>query len=1498
MLPVVGDSYLNVQDDDDIGVYMFQNITVNNKQYLLFFDNGCGDLVCTHDAVTKLGAYSTKLIDGPIPIGGVGDIKLESRHGIYQITLPLFDGRLANMRGTVLDRVTSEFPMYSLDTGIETDIHDAYKRHGGDPKDLPRLPQRVGGNVDIMIGMKYKRYYPQEIFRLPSGLSIYRSPFLNSDGSRGIIGGPHPVITEIHNHFLANTTGLQFHTYMASQLQVYRNWLNISPDLLFLEPKCHKDRTQELLLNVEDEESRCCNGAYCTCLVARNRRIFDEVESAGSEISYRCVKCRDCKDCRSGERVELISTKEEVEQSIIVKSVNIDLESNCTEAILPFTEDPVKKLAPNRDKAGKVYNSVLRKLQKDLKSKQEVIAFEKKLQDLDMVDYVLNLTEEQQKMLRDATLHYYIPWRPVWNSNSISTPCRMVFDASMVTATGLSLNDVLAKGRNQMNKLVEVIIRWFIRRCAFHTDVSKMYNSLKLLPCHWMYQMYLWHPNLDPDEEPVAKVIKTLIYGVKSSGNQAEHGLRETARSQQEQYPRVSEIVQNDAYVDDIPSGEATEADAHKSADELEIVLASGGYNLKGFTFSGKPPPEHLTEDGESINVAGMRWFPEGDFIQLDIGELDFARKSRGKKLSEPKGIPERLTRKHCASKVAEVFDLVGKVTPITAGMKLDLRDLNHLQFNDCIPDNFKAIWHSHFEMMQELSTLRYQRCVVPEDAVSLDIETIDMGDASKSIACIAIYARLLRKNGEYSCQLVFARSKLIEEGTTQPRAELIAAMLNAHTGEVVRRAFGKHHQKAWKLGDNQIVLHWIHNDQKALKQWVRTRVIEICRFTLRSMWYYIESKQLIADLGTRRGVKLSDIGPTSRWILGDLWMRLLASNFPIKSVKELILSSSEVAAYQKEVIAPYDKGDDLTSFEWPQSHAALTASSSSRFQGDEIAARYEFSQYLLDPNWRGFSSGCRVMSIVHKFINNCRDKVSRRKSNAIEESLQPTVDGELPSIEESLQPTVDDELILTDEEIALGRNYFFKKASAEVKQFQKESSYQRISAEKDGILYYTGRILPEQNIKSVVRMTDVMKDLSTTSFFVPIVDPHSPVAYSVVNEIHWNHKVANHCGVETVFRFVTQVCFILNGRSLVKLFRKTCERCRYLAKRTIDIAMGPVSSQNLTIAPAFYITQLDLAGPFSAYSPHNKRTTVKIWFAVYCCSTTSTVNLKVMEDYSASGFLQSFIRFACEVGYPKILVSDGGSQLVKGYSDMRIDFKDLKNKLHRDMSVEFDLSPIGGHNFTGKVERKIQEVKNSIEKSFQNRRLSILQWETVGAEVANTINDMPLALGNVVSDFENMDILTPNRLRLGRNNERSPVGPLLVTNDPSKFFEENSDIFECWFDCWLISHVPKLMHQPKWYNTEYHLADGDIVLFLKKEGLLNGTYQYGIVKSTEIGRDQKVRTAIIRYRNHNEEFDRETRRAVRQLIVIHRVDELDIIHELGKIATLADMKMKLLGCN
>ena len=60
----------------------------------------------------------------------------------------------------------------------------------------------------------------------------------------------------------------------------------VNPDLLFLDPKDQKDKTQELLLDVESEKREdCCSLSRCKCaFVARNKRIFEEVESAGIQI--------------------------------------------------------------------------------------------------------------------------------------------------------------------------------------------------------------------------------------------------------------------------------------------------------------------------------------------------------------------------------------------------------------------------------------------------------------------------------------------------------------------------------------------------------------------------------------------------------------------------------------------------------------------------------------------------------------------------------------------------------------------------------------------------------------------------------------------------------------------------------------------------------------------------------------------------------------------------------------------------------------------------------------------------------------------------------------------------------------------------------------------------------------------------------------------------------------------------------------------------------------
>ena len=49
----------------------------------------------------------------------------------------------------------------------------------------------------------------------------------------------------------------------------------------------------------------------------------------------------------------------------------------------------------------------------------------------------------------------------------------------------------------------------------------------------------------------------------------------------------------------------------------------------------------------------------------------------------------------------------------------------------------------------------------------------------------------------------------------------------------------------------------------------------------------------------------------------------------------------------------------------------------------------------------------------------------------------------------------------------------------------------------------------------------------------------------------------------------------------------------------------------------------------------------------------------------------------------------------------------------------------------------------------------------------------------NITSDIENLDLITTNRLRLGRNNNQSSTGPLLITSNPKSFLQDNEDILD-----------------------------------------------------------------------------------------------------------------------
>ena len=1471
-----------IPDVQHRAIFLRQVITVCGVRLHILFDNGCGKSVIRKSAVDKLKSVdrAKQTLPGPQILIGVGDKRTTSEHGEFAFCLPMASGDQAILTGVCLVKLTAAFPEYSLKS-VEEDIRGRCQLVGGDElvSRLPEMPSVLeGGDVDIIIGSQYMRYFPKTVFELDTGLRILESKFVSTDGTRGALNGPHELFES------AGTGENSLISYYMEEVQVIRSMPGELP-LLSIKEEFFSDDLGDDEVGVPCEGCVCvshCSNLVCAAKRAPvNAKRFEEIEHSGSEVTFRCVDCRSCKKCKSGPKIEAISLQEELEDNMIEKCVRVDLEAAKTVARLPFLFDPLTHLErSNEHVAQKVFKSQLNILNANASDKRSVLDFESKLQAAGFVDYVSNLSNEQRELIFGSPVRYFIPWRPVYKQDSVSTPCRLAFDASMSSKAAVSLNSLLAKGSNSLNNLQAITIRWSTRLHAFHTDVQKMYNRVQLDEEHWCYQLYLFSENLNLGDHPVWKVIKTIIYGVRPSGQLAQCGLRRTAELCREEFPLAYKPILEDTYMDDCASGTESAESSNKVMDQIQVTVAKGGFSLKGFTTSGSPPPKDLTQDGESVSVLGLKWFPEGDFFKFNIGELNFSRKRRGRKVIDDSGkIPDILTLTNCVSRASEIFDPLGRAAPIVGGLKLDISTLHKqcVGWDDPIPSELKELWISNFETIDDLANVEFQRAVVPQDALNLDVETIDLADAGENMVCSAVYARFLRRDGSYSCQLIFARTKIIHDHTA-PRGELAAAVLNASSSHFVKTSLGEIHQRSWHVTDSQVTLYILNSMKATLKPWSRNRVIEATRLTNLSNWYHTKRENMIADIGTRRGAKISQIGPDSKWVRGLPWMSGSPTNFPFSSVEDIKLSAKEKAEASKEKVVDVD---DMASF-CAISHVP-----------EEVEDRYKFSKYLINPNRFKFKTVVKILSFVLLFIQMLvRNKPHLRtkfKFLDVDESRETDHFAVFPFKATIAGKNVSTAVIKVGRDLlTAAKDYFFRKAALEVQEFVDSSRYKTISAWKNGIMYFTGRILMTQKIDGDFSYADAMLDLSESTFCVPITDSHSPVAYAIMSDTHWNDPDVRHKGVETTLRYAQKTAYILGGRDLAKRFKKACAKCRILHMKGVEVAMGPVAEENLKVAPAFFVSQVDICGPFKAYSPANKRVTLKIWFVVFVCTVTSTVDCRVMEGYDTESFVFAFSRFSCRFGYPKVLMPDPGSQLVRGCKDMVLSFSDISMKLSTEFGVEFKTCPVGAHFVHGKVERKIRQIKESLERTVSNERISILQWETLAQQIANSINNLPIGLGNKTDSLEHLDVLTPNRLLLGRNNCRNPTVPLQLSGDLKKIVKSNAQIFESWFKEWLISFVPSLVQQPKWFSTERSVTVGDVVIFKKSDKEFEKNYQYGIIVKTVEGRDGLVRNVTIEYQNNTENTKRTTNRHVRDITVVHPVDEIGISAELSSFAEAA----------
>ena len=187
------------------------------------------------------------------------------------------------------------------------------------------------------------------------------------------------------------------------------------------------------------------------------------------------------------------------------------------------------------------------------------------------------------------------------------------------------------------------------------------------------------------------------------------------------------------------------------------------------------------------------------------------------------------------------------------------------------------------------------------------------------------------------------------------------AAVLNASIGHIVCMSLQKFHKWCWKLTDNRVVLHWINATKSVLKSWVRNRVLETTRLNYRANWCYVSSIYMVADLGTREGAKLVDVGPECPWIRGFPWMNGEEANFPLKTVDEIVFCKKEKSEALRENV--------VEEINPPCSDENIS------YVTNEVGERFKFSNYVLNPNKSRFRTIVRILGLVFLFIQRMNYK-------------------------------------------------------------------------------------------------------------------------------------------------------------------------------------------------------------------------------------------------------------------------------------------------------------------------------------------------------------------------------------------------------------------------------------------------------------------------------------------------------------------------------------------
>lgn len=1050
---------------------------------------------------------------------------------------------------------------------------------------------------------------------------------------------------------------------------------------------------------------------------------------------------------------------------------------------------PTSLLGESKGTATQRFYSLEKKFSRDENLKQ---MYSKFMKDFEQAGRMVKANFDSDVQLN------YLPHHAVINFEKVSTPLRVVFDASCATSTGVSLNDLQYKGSIKQDTLLDIILRFRLHKFVVNADIEKMFCNILLNPNQQHLQCILWREN--PNHKLDTYALTTLSFGLKSAPHIATRCLlqlsHETHTKLQTHSTATSTSVRaaaataiaSDFYLDDLITGGDDELRVAEVAQEIYQILRSANFTLRKW-HSNSPIIQgklctltntHITSEhtqnvqfGDKTNkILGLGWSGNDDSLVYSI------------KLNP---MPVPTTKRTILSRLSSIFDPLGLLGPILITAKCFIQKLwlDKSGWDDPVSDELFSEWLIFYEKLKFINNFKIPRHVAASHYILIELH--GFSDSSQNAYGAAIYLRTIDSNQQIIVRLLLAKSRVAPiKKQTIPRLELCAALLLAKQMHNVKNALKIPINKFKYWSDSSITLAWIKTPTYKLNTFVANRVSDIQSITDQNDWQWVSTYDNPADL-LSRGVPADKLISSSIWWHGPSWLSKPSNEWPQQD-------------HKLETTLPELKKQNTTC------NTIITQT------------RKDFINNLMT-KWSSATKLFRVFSYVLRFIHNCRNK-----NNKIIVSLSST------EIKQSIN--------------ILSKYSQMESFPCEYKLLMSNKELPRDSKLKSLLPFFDNGLI---RVGGRISQSQYSYDKKH-----PILLHSNHILTKLI--MRSEHVRLLHAGPQLLLSSTRERYWPIQGKVLAKRIVRECVTCFRAKPETTIPIMGNLPSSRLTPAPPFMTTGLDYAGPFVLRDRRGRGyKTYKSYVSIFICYATKAIHLELITGLETEAFLAAFRRFISRRGIPKTVVSDNGTTFHGAHNDLKELYSfvdqctDELTTFYANHGIEWKFIPVYTPHMGGLWEAGVKSFKFHLKRVVGISLLTYEEFSTLLVQVEAILNSRPIC-PLPQSDNEFIHILTPAHFMIGRPATALPDYDYNdIPTNRLKYYQQLQQMQQGFWRRWSKDYIGLLQQRVKWRSSKGPSLSTGTVVLVKEDRLPPCLWKLARIIQTHPGQDGIARVATMK---------------------------------------------------